>query len=174
MRGEIMIRPDDGKYRSYGSGHGTDTYFTLEARTTVSPALIGPIDAFGVSDFILTDKWQRVPIVRATCGVPIKTWNLPAHAMALTLDLLNYEAAIALAYLFIAQLTAPIFRSVYDVEVRLVKVELKCSFETTEIGVGEIINRSDGPSPYRAFKERETVPIPLSAHAEEKVTPQSS
>ena len=162
-----MTRPDNGKHRSYGGGHGTDTYFTLEARATVSPALIGTVDVFGVTDFILTDKWQRVPISLAECGVPVRSWNLPDHAAASTLDLLNYEAAIALAHLFVAQLTAPVFRSVHDVEVRLVKVELKYSFETRELGVGEIINRSDAPHPMHEFKPRETQPIPLSARDED-------
>jgi hypothetical protein len=160
------IRPDDGKYRSYGSGHGTDIYFTLEARTTVSPALIGPVDPLGTRNFILTDKWQRVPISRAECGVPILSYDLPGNAIARTLDLVNYEAAMALAHLFIAQLVAPVFSSIHDVEVRLVKVELRHSFETRELGVGEIINRSDGPSPYGTFKERETTAIPLSVRAE--------
>lgn len=162
------MRPDDGQHRTYGGGHGTDVYFTIEARTTVSPAVIGPVDTFGVRDFILTDKWQRVPIERSACGVPIRSWNLPDHAVALSLDLLNYEAAVALAHLFIAQLVAPAFRSVHDVEVRLVKVELKYSFETKELGVGEIINRSDAPWPGHAFKPRETEPIPLSARDEAK------
>jgi len=159
-------RPDNGQHRVYGGGSGTDEFFTLEARTTVSPALVGPIDAFGASDFILTDKWQRVPIVWESCGVPVRSWKLPCHALARTHDLLNYEAAIAIAHLFIAQLVAPVYRSVHDVEVRLVKVRLKYSFEIKEVGVGEIINRSDAPWPGHSFKERETIPIPLSARDE--------
>lgn len=163
-----MTKPDNGKYRSYGSGQGTDVFFTLEARTTVAPALIGPADPLGIRNFILTDQWQRVPISRADCGVPIKAWNLAGHQIALAHDLVNYEAAIALAHLFVAQLTAPLIQSVIDIEVRLVKVELKYSFETRELGVGEIIHRSDAPWPGHAFKPRETEPIPLSVMDEKK------
>lgn len=165
-----ITKPDNGKYRTYGSGHGTDIFFTLEARTTVSPALIGPADSMGVGDFILTDKWQRVPVSRVEHGVPVRAWNLPGHQIALAHGLVNYECAVALAHLFVAQLVAPVFRSVHDVEVRLVKVELEYSFTTKELGVGEIINRSDAPWPGNAFKARETEPIPLSARDEKKDT----
>lgn len=141
----------------YGGEQGTDTFYVVEARSCVSPKVFA-------GDFILTEKWQRVPslINDSGIGVPVRRWGLASDQIAMARGLMNYTAAVAFAQLFLAQLdSTPMLSHSAGIEVRLVKVKLTYSYGTEEIGVGEIINRCDGDIP--RFTVRETDAIPLSA-----------
>lgn len=84
--------------KSYGSGSGTDTFYTVEVRSCVSPL---PLER----NFTLTDKWQRLPTEliqwNGVNGVPIREYGLVADQIAKSQRLFNYTAAITLAYLFL-------------------------------------------------------------------------
>jgi hypothetical protein len=137
----------------YGGGSGESHLYAVEARSTFGkPKVVS-------KDLILDNKWRRVPTYQATWGVPNNTL-VPIDD--LHLNLLSHRAALAIAHLFLAQLDADYF-SATCVEVRLVEVKVKYSYSTEEMGVGEIINRSDGER--ARFSPRETEEIPLSARS---------
>lgn len=138
------------------AGQGTEILYYVEARSTFSEPKI--IDPRRPVPFVLDNKWRRIPLSHDPSNpltVPVRpTFGTPWYS-----DLMNEEAGLALAYLFLAELA-----SHYDgacVECRLVKVTVKYSYTTEESGVGPIINRSDGPR--TKYEPREAVEIPLSA-----------
>jgi hypothetical protein len=136
--------------RSYGAGSGTSRHYIVEARSTSDPKVV-------TERFVLDHEWRQIP----TCGKPEQgisslNWN----ALADQLRLMDHTCALAIAHTFLAQLNATIMGALC-VEVRLVEVQLDYSYSTKEIGVGPIINRTDGER--EKFVPREAEPIPLTA-----------
>lgn len=160
------------KPKSYGSGSGSEDVYVLEARSTVGAKALS-------EQFILTDKWQQVPwvVVNGACGagegdgIPVSRMVGP---LARDHHKVNYEAAEAFAYRFLAQLCASNYGFGHmGVEIRIVKITLRYQYSMVEAGVGEIINRTDGPRP--VFRPREEVgDVPLSARAPKKVEPKAN
>ena len=143
----------DGK-RTYGGGSGTERLYFVEARYTFDRPLI--IAAEFPREFVLDREWRRLPADHESpLIVPVRPNVSPRFGH----DLVNYEAALALAYLFLSSLAVGYQSGC--VECRIVEVELSYTYETVERGVGEIINRTDGPRP--TFTQREAEDIALSA-----------
>jgi hypothetical protein len=138
--------------RTYGGGSGEARLYAVEARCTYySPCM--------VSDNLVLDRtWRLVPFQYGSPGIPTRTW-IPLRQDHL--PLVNYQAAKAYAEVFLAELHANLIAGASCVECRIIEVGVKYSYSTSELGVGEIINRTDGDRP--KFSTRETTPIPLSA-----------
>ena len=145
--------------RTYGSGSGTQRLYFVEARQTCAPQLVIPPNDYGAGGFILDHEWRRVPEEAGSRFIVPVSPLLPPTSHD---GLMNEQAALAFAHLFLAILAAN-FRDLC-VECRLVEVKYEWTYTTTETGVGEIINRSDGPN--AKYQKRETEDIPLSARHE--------
>lgn len=134
---------------SYGSGSGETSLYAVEVRTISSR----PSTVCGE---ILTEKWRRITFpTGGQIGIPIETLHPIKDKW---LGLYTYQAATALAYWFLAMPDDELSRhgSVITnccAEARLVKVNLKYSYSTEEVGVGQPISVS---RPMGDFPKRET------------------
>src|SRR6185503_14738888 len=128
----------------------------VEARSTFGQPQVVSLGITPLGSFILDGEWRRIPSDgEGEYKIPARVF----HEEAGKNGLMNYEAAAAFAHLFIALMEAEFSASC--VEARLVEVHFECYYETWEVGVGEIVNRTDGERP--RFTPRETENIPFSA-----------
>ena len=118
----------------------------VEARTSYSE----PQKHGGV---IVDSQWRRIHFPKTPIGVPNLTEVL--HPDAARNGLLNYEAAMALAYWWMAlpdddkQIPFPAL----CIETRIVKVKYSYKWDTEELGVGPTLSVIDGRRATE-FKER--------------------
>lgn len=124
--------------KTYGSASGTTQVYVVEARTTSGKITI-------IAGNALSPEWRRVNFAQSKIGVPNCTYHIISERYAP--GLFTYEAALALAHWF---LTIPAGERAtilpmhpLCVQARIVKVELKYSYETKEVGVGEAISHFD-------------------------------
>ena len=112
--------------KEHGSGSGTQRVYIVEARSTsMEPQCHGGM--------ILDQRWRRVNFARGAPGVPVNLWNAEAER----LGFLNYEAALALAFWFLA---AAGKSCGWSIDVRLVQIEFSYKYETKECGIGPAMN----------------------------------
>jgi len=119
--------------KSYGSGSGEHIAYAVEARSTYTE----PQTHCGM---LLDNRWRRVEFMEGSPGVQINNYDPVSDH----LRLMNYSAACALAAWFLAGYS---WRDMSRhsshglcVEVRLVKVKVKYTYSSEEVGVGEPLN----------------------------------
>ncbi len=123
--------------KSYGSASGSTELFVVETRSSyTSPQKHGGM--------IVDSQWRQVHFPKSPIGVPNLTATL--HPEAASHGLFNYEAAMALAYWWMAlpddDKIFP-FPS-YCIETRIVKVKYTYSWSTEEVGVGPMLSSIAG------------------------------
>ena len=118
-----MLNPDPSVMRrSWGSGEGTAFVYRLEARSLLGlPIMRGNV--------MLDDHWRPVGATLAEQGVPLNVYPREAGLYGF----LNFAAAMTLAHWFLA------LEPGRSVEVRLVQIQFRHSYTTTEVGVGPAI-----------------------------------
>jgi hypothetical protein len=112
------------------SGTGSAELYRVEARTTYhSPERVG--------GQLIDNNWRLVDFAKAPLGVPIRNFDAGAHEHC---GLLNYEAAEALRWWFLAAAHADIAAGALCIETRLVKVRYHYHYRCEELGVTEPIS----------------------------------
>lgn len=107
-----------------GSGSGTSTAYSVEARTKGSPKMIGK--------HIFTKEWIRINFGKTGNGVP----NNHRDPLARDHDLLTFEAAQALRWWFASEAGA----NLYAIETRLVKHVITYEYEIKAVGDTDLID----------------------------------
>lgn len=145
-----MDKSENGK--EWGRGGGSTPVYIVEARLNYHE----PKQYHGM---LLDSRWRRVHFPEGPVGVPVDLWKLQPETR--NHGFLDYQAAMALAYWFMAgDGKGGIFgvMSGLCVETRLVKIQYKYSYETTEIGVGETMSVNE-ESRRAKFTQRDGEPV---------------
>ena len=105
--------------RVWGRGQDTNLVYVVEARTTApTPRQHGRM--------LLDNRWQQVQTTHDDHGIPVNVYPTDAQSHGF----LNYEAAMGLAYWYMA------LGSSYSIQARLVQIRFEHSYTATEVGVG--------------------------------------
>ena len=116
----------------HGSGSSTEHFYKVEVRTSYyAPTVIGGDE----KSFVIDHCWRELPIYLGSTpwgqNVPIRSHDTHAceHGMV------SHTAAEAHRWAFLAWLEANRITGTLCIETRLVKVEIKRSYQTKELGV---------------------------------------
>lgn len=151
---------EDSKEKLYARSSATTDCYGVEIRYT------GPEKAKSIGKLILTKEWTRLPMETDLAlpdprNVPSGMYGV-AGCVATDNGFCGYESAHAVARVFLAQLSGEFGLGHLCVEVRIIKARIQYSYSIVESGVGEIINRTDGPRE-KFVPRNEVGDLPLSA-----------
>lgn len=113
------------------SGHGTTVGFTVEARHTAGDHVV-------IAGVVYTGKWKRLHPDKASIGVPAHGMFEPWLSQC---GLMNYPAAQAIRWWFHAIAEAEL-RNIC-LETRIVKHQVKYSYEETSVSEHAFIGKED-------------------------------
>ena len=118
--------------RNKGSGTGTETAYTVEARNTCKPIKVG--------NQIFYDKWLRVEFDKSTIGVP---QCAPFQLHTKEHGLLSYQAANALRWWFHAVLEQEMDAGRWSMETRIVKHIISYSHKIEAVSCHGLVSGED-------------------------------
>lgn len=116
-----------------GDHSGTTTAYYVEARFTGGMGLTG-----GINRQIFTRDWTCVEVPRGPRGVPV-AFPPFGNSLVESTGLLNYEAALAIQWWFMAEAAAVSIAGSLCWQTRIVAVEVTYSVACREVGVGEVV-----------------------------------